>query len=245
MISFDAYDLIALWEQDSGQSAAEKAVSLLKLARPDTSRDDLGAMPIGGRDRVLLELRRALFGNQLEGLATCGQCDEKLEVTLHISDFLSGAATPASEARTSLCVGDIEVTFRLPNTDDAVLAARYDNATEARRALLRRCIVAAGQDGASVSPRELDDITLARVSQQMETLDPLSEIRLDLSCTSCEHPQSVLLDIPSYLWAELHAEAERLLDEVQALAREYGWREIDILAMSGQRRCYYLERRAR
>ena len=244
MTSFDAYDLIALWERDRGMSAAQKAVALLQLARPDASPKDLGVMTIGDRDRTLLRLRRHLFGDQLEGLATCSECDEKLEISLPIADFLASAPAPEESARGSLCVGEVEVTFRLPNTDDAVLAARYDDSTEAKRCLLRRCILSVGQGGSSVTPDDLDDITLARVAQQMETLDPLAEIRLGLSCANCEHEESVLLDIASYLWAELISEAQRLLDEVRALAREYGWREMDILAMTGRRRQYYLERSA-
>jgi len=44
-----------------------------------------------------------------------------------------------------------------------------------------------------------------------------------------------------FFWAELAAEAKRLLREVDALARAYGWREADILALSSQRRHAYLE----
>ena len=41
--------------------------------------------------------------------------------------------------------------------------------------------------------------------------------------------------------AELATQAKRLLREVHFLARAYGWREADILAMSARRRQAYLE----
>ena len=102
MTSLDAYDLIALWEQDSTLSAAEKAVFLLQLAFTDKSRDDIGAMPVGVRDRVLLDLRKAMFGDTLDGLATCSQCDEKLEVELQISNLLASGPVALSEPRGTL-----------------------------------------------------------------------------------------------------------------------------------------------
>lgn len=244
MTSFDAFDLIALWEQDRGRSAAEKAAFLLRLACPERSPEELGAMTIGARDRVLLAMRRDLFGDPLEGVATCSECDEKLEMDLRVSDFLAGSPESPAESRVTLCVGEVDIEFRLPTAEDAVLAGRHGNDAEARRILLRRCVLSAGRDGAALNPEELDDITLARIARQMESLDPLSEIRLGFICFDCENEESVVLDIASYLWAELIGEVEQLLEEVRALARDYGWREADILAMSSRRRQFYLDRSA-
>jgi hypothetical protein len=243
MMAFDAYDLIALWERDQGLSVADKALLLLALARPGVSQQELGAMPIGARDRALFEMRRALFGNRLEGLAVCSECGEQLEMELPIADFLAGAKPAEPTDHASITAGGAEVRFRLPTTDDAVLVSRIRDNSDARQALVRCCIVNATQGGASVAPGDLDSEIIARVSQEMEALDPLSEIRLTLACSACEHTQSVLLEVASYLWQELVSEAERLLEDVRILAREYGWREADILAMSGRRRQFYLDRR--
>lgn len=243
MISFDAYDLIALWEKQQTLSPAEQALLLLALARPRDSREALGNMTIGERDRILLDMRRQLFSDQLESLAHCSNCDETLEIALAISEFLSVATSADAAARSSLRVGEFDIVFRLPTVADAIAIERNRALATARLMLQRRCIVAARKDGSSVDPQELDEITLARISRAMEKMDPLSEIRLSITCTNCEHSESILLDIASYLWAELRIEAERLLDEVQLLAREFGWREMDIVAMSGVRRQYYLDRR--
>lgn len=244
MTSFDAYDLIALWERDrSGLPVAEKALILLALARPQAEREVLGAMPIGERDRTLLEMRRDLFGQELEALSSCTECQEELEVTLHIDDLLADAKPSAPEAHASIAVDDIALRFRLPTTDDALAIAQASDGEDARRALVHRCILSAARDGEQVAIDELDDTIIERVSQTMETLDPISELRLNLTCAECDSPQSVLLEIGSYLWTELVSEAERLLEDVLLLARQYGWREADILAMSGRRRQFYLDRR--
>ena len=64
---------------------------------------------------------------------------------------------------------------------------------------------------------------------------------IDLECSACGRRWQVVLDIESFLWTKFGGLARRLLREVHALARAYGWREPDILAMSATRRHYYLE----
>jgi hypothetical protein len=244
MISFDAYDLIALWERDrSGLPVAEKALLLLALARPEASREALGAMPIGARDRALLELRAALFGHELQALSSCNACNEQLEIALRVGDFLAGVAPAQPAAQASLVAGGIDLRFRLPTTDDALAVARGAEDDDARDALMRRCIVAATRDGAPVTPEDLDDDVVAHISEAIENIDPMSEIRLGVTCSACASTQTVLLEIASYLWSELVGEAERLLEDVYGLAHAYGWREADILAMSGKRRQFYFDRR--
>ena len=49
-----------------------------------------------------------------------------------------------------------------------------------------------------------------------------------------------MFDIVSFFWAEIDAWARRVLREVNVLARAYGWRESDILALSPVRRQIYL-----
>jgi hypothetical protein len=64
---------------------------------------------------------------------------------------------------------------------------------------------------------------------------------LDFACPSCGHEWQSLFDIAAFFWAEIAAQARRLLREVHQLASAYGWREADILAMSARRRRAYLE----
>jgi hypothetical protein len=75
----------------------------------------------------------------------------------------------------------------------------------------------------------------------MAACDPQAEVLLDLNCPACGHGWQALFDVVAFFWAELAAQAKRLLREVHTLARAYGWREADILGMSARRRQFYLE----
>jgi hypothetical protein len=44
----------------------------------------------------------------------------------------------------------------------------------------------------------------------------------------------------SFVWAELEAQAHRLLHEIDVLARAYGWSEPEVLALGERRRAAYV-----
>ena len=71
--------------------------------------------------------------------------------------------------------------------------------------------------------------------------DPQAEVLMPLTCPNCEHSWHSLFDIVSFFWTELTSQAKQLLQEVHVLARFYGWREADILAMTTVRRRFYLD----
>jgi hypothetical protein len=66
-------------------------------------------------------------------------------------------------------------------------------------------------------------------------------VLLGLHCPLCSHSWQALFDIASFFWTEISAHARRLLREVDALARAYGWSEAEILGLSASRRQAYLE----
>ena len=72
-------------------------------------------------------------------------------------------------------------------------------------------------------------------------VDPQANVQMNLSCVRCGKHWQAVFDIESFLWSEINRWAERLLLEVHQLARAYGWREADILAMSPHRRRFYLD----
>jgi len=107
--------------------------------------------------------------------------------------------------------------------------------------LLDRCVTAAsGPEGvldASALPAEVRE-ALARA---MAESDPLAEVLVAVSCPACETAFAADLDLGAFVWAELHAQAQRLLREVDVLARAYGWTESEVLALDDRRRAAYLE----
>lgn len=67
------------------------------------------------------------------------------------------------------------------------------------------------------------------------------EILLDLNCPECGAHWQLLFDVVNFLWVEIAASAKRLLLEIHALAKTYGWTERYILTLSDVRRQSYLE----
>jgi hypothetical protein len=232
-------ELLALWERAREQGLAQRALTLLGAVSPQSSLDELHAMPVGERDSRLLRLREQLFGPALQSVATCPACHTRLEFTLQ-AGALAGATLPAEPPR--LTVGDMELRLRSVSSGDLIAVAHCQSVAEARRLLCERCVVDMRRGAVSASFSDLTDEAVERISAVLATADPRAELLIDVGCESCSHRWQVVLDVVSFLWAEVDALARRLLNEVHALAWAYGWREADILGMSDARRRFYLDR---
>src|SRR5688500_12576868 len=85
MHSLSASDLLKIWEAGSGRRPVEQALIMLHAALPNTTTDDLEKLTIGQRDALLLHLRGQTFGPQLQGVADCPQCHERLELGFDVN----------------------------------------------------------------------------------------------------------------------------------------------------------------
>ena len=247
-----AAGILDAWEQGSGQAPAERALTLLAAACPERTGEELAALPLGMRDGLLYTARERLFGAELASFARCPVCAEALEFTAQVDDLRVGprveetprVASPAFHT-TMLPVAPegppAQVTYRLPTGGDLIALQDISEPAAFRLALAGRCILETRWGDAAVSPGELPDTALAALGAEMSARDPQAEVLLDLTCPACGASWQTVFDIAAYFWAELTAEAKRLLREVDALARAYGWREADILALSPWRRQAYLE----
>jgi hypothetical protein len=79
------------------------------------------------------------------------------------------------------------------------------------------------------------------LSRRMESLEPGAAVSFDLTCPECGAQWNAPMDCADVVWSELQARAERLLLDVDALARAYGWSEPQVLALSATRRAAYLQ----
>lgn len=226
---------LQVWEQGRLQVAPRRALLLLGVARPEAV-DQLAGLPIGERNRRLMALRQALFGDALNSVSTCPRCGERLELSLNLSDLLAQAAPEASR---HLSLEGYEVEFRLPCSQDLL---GLPASTEAARAgLLERIVLEARYQGQEVRLRELPEHVVAALSEALSQADPLAVTEIEMACPNCGHGFSALFDIVSFLWRELEHWAMRTLGEVHRLASAYGWRESDILSLSPLRRQMYLQ----
>lgn len=241
MISVTTADFLTAWEHGLSQSGSRRLVTLLTTVHSDLTEAQLLKLPIGQRNDLALSLRELLFGSQLTSLAVCPVCSERLELELNVNDIRVKARNSAEQPLTLTSDG-FELEFRLPDTQDLLVIEAVGNVENARRILLERCLLSAFHNGQSCSAAHLPEDILDKIEAVMAEADPQAEIQLDLSCPACQHNWLAVFDIAAFLWNELNAWAQRLLNEVHLLAKVYSWREADILAMSPTRRRLYLER---
>lgn len=228
-------EVLSVWEAGGTQHALDRALTLLAAAT-GTSRAELADLPIGERDARLFRLRALMLGPAAAGFAACPKCGEPAEFSVDTEAFTTFNEKPAPVGMTHpFTLADAPVRFRLPTSRD--LAAAVVAAPDARRGLERlveRCVVTA--DGGGDLPLE----TVEAVGRAMVEADPQAEILLALDCPGCGKAWQMIFDVAAFFWDELAAQAQRLLREIDAIARAYGWTECEILGLSARRRQSYL-----
>ncbi|WP_298734386.1 hypothetical protein [uncultured Chitinophaga sp.] len=226
-----ATELIDHWESGLQQSLLDRMLRLLSTAC-GVDPEQIASLSIGERDARLLQLREWIFGSRLLNIAYCPHCAEKVEWESAVQQLRLQSCLQADvPAARSLETAGYTIRYRLPNTLD--ICAAYTNA----EALLQRCILEVQPAAEPALPEQVAAALMQRMSEE----DPQADIRMLLNCPACGHQWEALFDIASYLWAEVHQWALRLLQEVGLLASAFGWSEKEILNMSAQRRQLYLE----
>lgn len=241
MASISTADLLAAWERGSAQSMTRRVLTLLATVYPELSDAQLLSLPIGQRDGLALKLRELLFGSQLNIVAKCPFCNEQLEVGLDVADICVEQNTLQNQPF-ALAVEGFELQFRLPDSQDLLHIEAVDSLEAARSVFFERCLLSATYEGQECPVDTLPEEVLNKIEATMSAADPQADVELDLCCPECLHSWLAPFDIASFLWTEINAWAQRVLNEVHQLAQAYSWREADILAMSAARRRYYLER---
>lgn len=245
MRGLTAEDVLGVWERSQGHSPTVAALLSLASALPDEPWDALVGLPLGARDTLLLRLRSATLGDALECRVECPSCGQALEFTLRSEALVPPDATSAPEAsnpgETPFERDALEVVVRPLDSTDLLAAETFADPRQRAEGLARRTLVSAVREGESLTFDALDTAERQWLGELLLEVDPRAETLLRLRCPDCDHAWGSPFDIAGYFAAELAFEAEKLLAQVHALARFYGWRERDILAMSAVRRRAYLE----
>jgi hypothetical protein len=218
---------LALWERAVGRD---------RWGRDDALLDSLGPVPdaLGARNAALLAVRNSVFDSIWPLRSRCPECDAELEFaadSLALAQQLDPMGTPAA-GPVPWRGGSLDL--RAPTARDLRAVAHHRDKRAAARALLARCT-----DG--LDPAELDDPALEELGQRVEALDPAALVSFALACPDCGHRWSAAIDVAEAVWSELRLAAERILTDVDALARAYGWTEDEILRLSPARRAAYLQ----
>ncbi len=233
-------DEIFLAEDATSPSPAARVTTLLsrcvvRLGLASPKDETLRALTVGDRDALLLHLRRASLGEEMDSIFECPACGSKMDVNLRVSDLLVPPTPHEShhfqvESRRR----KRPIRFRLPTGEDQEqIAALAGNDLEGAAAELRaRCLTRRTR-----LTREESDL----VDAEMARLDPQAEILLDLLCPSCGADSQVPFDIADHLLHELAAFAVDLYRQIHLLAVAYHWSEAELMRMDRRRRLRYVD----
>lgn len=234
-----AATLLRAWEDGAAVTPLERAPSLLHSLGGAPEGIAISELSVGQCDARLFELRRALFGDVVEVVATCPVCHTELELDVPLSQL----QPPVHEGRLAPVTVQTDrhtVVCRVPlNGDLAAIEAEGDDA--GLRDLVDRCMVEArGPDGSPITVRDLPEATLDVIVSALAEADPGSHTLLRVHCP-CGNQWADELDIRSVVWADLTDWVGRTLTEVHQLAQAYGWSEREILEVEAWRRRWYME----
>ena len=243
MNALSSREMLEVWESCYALPPASRPRALLAAVCPELPPEALGALRIGERDQRLLQLREWSFGPVLNCIADCPKCGERHEITLNAAELRAFAvAGEDRRERFDVCVMGFRIAFRLPTLDDLEFCQTSVDGRAARRLLFARCVLGAIREADDVPCpcSDLHDDVVAAIAEHMSEADPAGDIQLGMKCAACEHGWQMNFDIATFFWEELNAWALRLVGEIHALARAYGWTESEILALSPWRRQLYL-----
>lgn len=250
MRPLSASRILDVWEAGQAQGLPGRAVTILAAALPERAPGEIAALPVGDCDAALLALYERTFGPFAEGLASCPACAEPVAVSMDLRRFRVPPPADQGQGPWELRWEGLALTFRLPCNADLAVAARAPDAAAARRIIARRCVLEARLVEAPGAPDASEEVipfaavpeeALVALADRMAALDPQADLELELRCPGCGQEWDAVFDVAGFVWARLSAAARRLAGDVAQLARAYGWREADILAMSAWRRQLYLE----
>ncbi len=215
------------------QVTALLARCVSRIDELEVDEDVARALTVGDREALLLQLRASLFGDRLACVVDCPECGEPMDVDLLVSDLLLPPYDEVSERHTVRLAGGLgDAEVRLVTGADQEAAAQRGGVEE----LIDRCVLEL-RSRQAISPELLGEA----LSEPLLALDPQAEITIDVVCPACDEPVSALVDAAGILLSELTNGDDRLLREVDALARTYHWSEVDILELDVHRRQRYLE----
>jgi hypothetical protein len=237
MPDLSAAATLDLWEAARELRPVERALALAAAAAP-AGAEELARLPLGRRDARILKLHAALAGRELDATAACPTCGEQAEFAVDAGELLARDGDPQ---RTAAVEADgFVVHWRPPDSRDVSAAAETGDPAAAERTLLARCVTSATGPGGVVDSTTLPANVRGEVSRAMADADPLAEVLVDVVCPECDTEFVADLDVGAFVWAEVHGRAQRLLHEVDVLARAYGWTETEVLALGDRRRQAYL-----
>jgi hypothetical protein len=232
----DINTLLSLWEHGLVQSDIDRGDALLQAF-------DQSSLPqtLGERTHRLLNLHALLFGDHVALRSQCPACGEDAQFDVDCQVLAAQMPPPQVTTAQHLEVDGLAITFRLLDSADLREASTELDEEVFVRRLLERCVLSYTRDGTPVPADEWSKSALGALSQRLEVLDPGASVSFALRCPRCATEWQAPFDCGQLLWQKVQSMAERLLLDVDTLARAYGWTESEVLSLSPIRRAAYVQ----
>jgi len=213
---------------------------------------DADVASLGARNAALLSLRARLLGRTQALRCTCVHCSATNEFSVDCDALARSLIPPTgADGLHSLKSDGYVVEFHAPTPvtvrDCVTLSEAKGLGPEPSGhgfadALLSSCVVQCSDSrGVACDVTHLPDGVLEALGAALERIEPGASVEFDVICAECGAQWSAPMDCADVVWTEIQARAERLLLDIDVLARTYGWREDDVLALSDTRRAAYLQ----
>ena len=196
-------------------------------------RNQITTLPVADRDWLLLKLRQRSVGDVVRSEADCDRCGHASEIEFRLSSLPLNTA-PAHDVDVELRDGR-QVHLR------PVTAGDQEVLLDRREARLEEVLAVVATLSAE-EIAELDDESLRRLANALDSANPDHDIRLGLRCHACDRELAAPFDLEGFFCAELRVHAERLIDDIHAVAMTYHWSQDAILRLSWRRRLAFMER---
>jgi hypothetical protein len=184
-------------------------------------------LPVSSRIAGLLAIVRITVGGELLETTTLCECGERTSLDLPVDELLNmqGAAN-------DVLVIDGTLRFRRPRGSDQK-RWRQTRDADPVTAMLRDLSLDALE---GPLPAE----SIEHIGDALEEFDPLTAMRVELSCPYCGKEQHAAVDLQELCLGELRQVRDGLIREVHTLARAYGWSEDAIVSLPPSRRRQFL-----
>jgi hypothetical protein len=235
-------------------SRCVRRIGVISPVSEQVARDLL----VADRQYLLLKLREATFGDQVQATLSCPwpDCGNKVDVdfsTLDIPIKESKDKGPTYQMELSPKAAFVddggemydEVVFRLPNGEDQEVTAPFlaENEAEALSLLLTRCIRSIGPlEGLGAEMiGKLSPLARMEIEREMEMVAPRVELTMEARCPECGREFAAPFNLQDLFFGELRTSRDLLYREVHYLAYHYHWGEQEIMEMPREKRRKYIE----
>ncbi len=193
-------------------------------------------LTVGDRVALILQVRKATFGDKLESVLNCPACKERLSLELSVNSLLQ----PLNyEAKMEYPLKFKKFSIKVRPASGADLEALTENcsASNLLEQLIRSCIVTSQPP----LPKKLSAEFQRAISSRLEEIDTQADTVLNLNCPNCNHSFRAPFDAENYFFEENAGRYKQLEREVHWIALHYHWNESAILSLPVTKRKRYID----